>query len=73
MFIYKSDAYSIGGYCGVFRLLQCFIANDTVVDEEEQELKLKHPKVYRIVKMELLTEELTEERRDISVKKHCQS
>ena len=42
-----------------------FLQMTPMIDEEEQELKLKHPKVYRIVKMELLAEELTKERRDL--------
>ena len=66
MSIYDRDSYSIEGYFGFFRLLQCFLANDTCVDEEVQELKLKHPKVYHKVKMESLVEELSKERRDLA-------
>ena len=45
------------GFCNAFLQIQ----NDTCVDEEVQELKLKHPKVYQKVKMELLVEELSKE------------
>ena len=48
------------GFCNAF------LQMTPVFDEEEQELKLKHPKVYHKVKMEWLAQELSKERRDLA-------